>query len=45
MEALFWFIFGAVAGMAALPHLQRLATVARRRLAELDQPRDPSHRP
>jgi hypothetical protein len=45
MEAVFWFIFGAVAGMAALPHLQRLAAVARRRLAELDQPGDPSHRP
>jgi hypothetical protein len=45
MEGIFWFVFGAVAGMAAMPHLQRLAAVARRRLAELDQPRDPTHRP
>jgi hypothetical protein len=42
MEAIFWFVFGAVAGMAALPHLQRIADRARRTLAELDQPKHPS---
>jgi hypothetical protein len=44
MEAvfLFWFVFGAVAGMAALPHLQRIIAQARRTLAELDQPKQPS---
>ena len=39
---LFWFVFGAVAGMAALPHLQRIAAQVRRTLAELDQPKQPS---
>jgi hypothetical protein len=42
MEAIFWFVFGAVAGMAALPHLQRIADRARRTLAELDQSKHPS---
>ena len=44
MQAIFWFwfVFGAVAGMAALPHLQRIAARARRTLAELDQPKQPS---
>ena len=36
---LFWFVFGALAGMAALPHLQRIAAQVRRTLAELDQPK------
>src|SRR6266536_1611909 len=44
MEAIFWFVFGAVAGMAALPHLQRMAARVRRTLAELDQPKHPSSR-
>jgi hypothetical protein len=46
MEAvfLFWFVFGAVAGMAALPHLQRIVARARRTLAELDQPKQPNSR-
>ena len=44
MEAIFWFwfVFGAVVGMAALPHLQRIAAQVRRTLAELDQPKQPS---
>jgi hypothetical protein len=44
MQAIFWFwfVFGAVAGMAALPHLQRIVARARRTLAELDQPKQPS---
>jgi len=44
MEAIFWFwfVFGAVAGMFALPHLQRIAAQVRRTLAELDQPKQPS---
>jgi hypothetical protein len=42
MEAVFWFVFGAVVGMAALPHLQRIAAQVRRTLAELDQPKQPS---
>ena len=44
MQAIFWFwfVFGAVAGMAALPHLQRIAAQVRRTLAELDQPKQPS---
>jgi hypothetical protein len=44
MQAIFWFwfVFGAVAGMAALPHLQRIAAQVRRTLADLDQPRQPS---
>jgi hypothetical protein len=42
MDAIFWFVFGAVAGMAALPHLQRTVAQARRALAELDQPKEPS---
>jgi hypothetical protein len=41
---LFWFVFGAVAGMAALPHLQRIAAQVRRTLAELDQPKQPNSR-
>ena len=43
MQAIFWFwfLFGAVAGMAALPHLQRIAAQVRRTLAELDQPKHP----
>ena len=44
MQAIFWFwfVFGAVAGMAALPHLQRIVARARQTLAELDQPKQPS---
>jgi len=42
MEAVFWFVFGAVVGMAVLPHLQRLAGQIRRTLAELHQLKDPS---
>ncbi len=42
MEGIFWFMFGAAVGMSALPHLQRIADRARRRLAELDQPKHPS---
>jgi hypothetical protein len=45
MEAIFWFVFGMVAGIGALPHLQRIAARVRRELAELDQPRRPSSRP
>jgi hypothetical protein len=43
MQAIFWFwfVFGAVAGMAALPHFQRIVARARRTLAELDQPKQP----
>jgi hypothetical protein len=41
MEAIFWFVFGAVAGMALLPHLQRGAERVRRVLADLGQPRPP----
>jgi hypothetical protein len=41
---LFWFVFGAVAGMAALPHLQRIAAQVRQTLAELDQPKQPNSR-
>jgi hypothetical protein len=44
MEAIFWFVFGAAAGMAALPHLQRIAARVRRTLIELDQPEHPSSR-
>jgi len=46
MQAIFWFwfVFGAVAGMAALPHLQRIAAQVRRTLAELDQPKQPNSR-
>jgi hypothetical protein len=36
MESVFWFGFGMVTGMAALPWLQRLADRARRTLAELE---------
>jgi hypothetical protein len=42
MEGVFFFAFGVAVGMAVLPHLQRMADQARRRLAELDQPNDPS---
>jgi hypothetical protein len=41
MEAIFWFAFGAVAGMALLPHLQRAAERVRRVLADLGQPGPP----
>jgi hypothetical protein len=46
MQAIFWFwfLFGAVAGMAALPHLQRIAAQVRRTLADLDQPKQPNSR-
>ena len=44
MEAAFIFVFGVGVGMAALPHLQRLADQVRRRLAELDRPEDSSRR-
>jgi hypothetical protein len=44
MEAVFTFVFGVVVGMAALPHLQRMADQIRRRLAELDRPEDSSRR-
>jgi hypothetical protein len=44
MEQAFFFLFGTVVGMAALPHLQRMVNQARRRLAELDRPRDPRSR-
>jgi hypothetical protein len=44
MESIFWFVFGVAVGMAALPHLKRMADQARRRLAELDQPKDPNRR-
>jgi uncharacterized membrane protein YidH (DUF202 family) len=44
MESVFMFLFGVVVGMAALPHFQRMADQARRRLAELDQPKDPTSR-
>jgi hypothetical protein len=36
MESAFWFGFGIVIGMAALPWVQRLTDRARRALAELD---------
>jgi hypothetical protein len=44
MQAIFWFwfVFGAVAGMAALPHLQRIAAEVRRTVAERDQTKQPS---
>jgi hypothetical protein len=44
MEAVFWFwfVFGAAVGMAALPHLQRIAARMRHTLAELDQPKHPN---
>ncbi len=42
MEAVFWFVFGAVVGVAVLPHLQHLTGRVRRTLAELDQLKDPS---
>jgi hypothetical protein len=41
MEAIFWFVFGAVAGMAVLPHLQRVAAQVRQALADLDRPGPP----
>ncbi len=41
MEAIFWFAFGAVVGMALLPHLQRGAKRVRRVLADLAQPSPP----
>jgi hypothetical protein len=42
MQAIFWFVFGAAAGMAALPRLQRIVARARQTLAEFDQPKRPS---
>jgi hypothetical protein len=45
MDAIFFILFGMVAGMLLLPELQRLADQLRRRLDELDQldrPRGPS---
>jgi hypothetical protein len=44
MEAIFWFVFGMVAGIGVMPHLERLVAKVRRELAELDQPRHPSSR-
>jgi hypothetical protein len=40
MESAFWFGFGILMGMAAMPWFQRLAERARRTLAELglDEP-------
>jgi hypothetical protein len=37
MGTLFFILFGMVAGMILLPHLQRLADRVRSRLDELDQ--------
>lgn len=37
MGDLFFILFGMVAGMILLPHLQRLADGVRRKLDELDQ--------
>jgi tetrahydromethanopterin S-methyltransferase subunit G len=37
MDAIFFILFGMVAGMILLPHLQRLADQFRRRLDELDR--------
>ncbi len=37
MDAIFFILFGMVAGMLLLPELQRLADQLRRRLDELDQ--------
>jgi hypothetical protein len=37
MDAVIFILFGMVAGMLLLPHLQWLVVQARRRLAELDQ--------
>jgi hypothetical protein len=45
MEAIFWFVFGMVAGIGVLPHLQRIAARVRRELAEFDQPKHPSSKP
>ena len=44
MEGVFAFLFGVAVGMAALPHVQRLAAQARRRLAELDRSKGPTPR-
>jgi hypothetical protein len=44
MDAVFFTLFGMVAGMILLPHLQRLADQMRRRLDELDQ-LDPTRGP
>ncbi len=41
MEVIFWFVFGAVTGVAAAPHLQGVAARVRRELAELDQVKPP----
>jgi len=38
MDAVFFILFGMVAGLFLLPRLQRLADQVRRRLDELDQP-------
>jgi hypothetical protein len=40
MDGVFWFVFGVVVGMAALPYLQRIAGRVRRSLADLDGLRD-----
>jgi hypothetical protein len=45
MESVFWFGFGILTGMAALPWLQRLADRARRTLAELEDPLAPHAAP
>ena len=37
MDAVFFILFGMVAGLFLLPRLQRLADQVRRRLDELDQ--------
>jgi hypothetical protein len=37
MDAVFLILFGMVAGMILLPHLQRLTDQVRKRLDELDQ--------
>ncbi len=40
MEGVFWFVLGAVFGMAVLPHVQRVANRVRQKLAELDDLRN-----
>lgn len=41
MEGIFWFVFGALVGMALMPHLRHLADRVRRAWAGLDQPSHP----
>ena len=43
MEGIFWFVFGALLGMALMPHLQHLAGRVRRAWAGLDQPSHPEN--